>query len=52
MTTPVFTQAVDNERSNISIQIVLPSEKELPRYNQSITGILLFASSYLGTSLN
>ncbi|MCL7049227.1 hypothetical protein MKW94_013857 [Papaver nudicaule] len=29
MTSPVFTQAFDKEQSNISIQIVLPSEKEL-----------------------
>ncbi|KAI3972202.1 hypothetical protein MKX01_011754 [Papaver californicum] len=29
MTTPVFTQAFDDEQSNISIQIVLPSEKDL-----------------------
>ncbi|KAK9101881.1 hypothetical protein Sjap_019135 [Stephania japonica] len=28
MTTPVFTQAFDPDRSNISIQIVLPLEKE------------------------
>ncbi|OVA00522.1 SOUL heme-binding protein [Macleaya cordata] len=29
MTTPVFTQAFDTQLSNISIQIVLPSEKDL-----------------------
>ncbi|XP_027175141.1 uncharacterized protein LOC113774729 [Coffea eugenioides] len=29
MTTPVFTQAVDAETSKVSIQIVLPSEKDL-----------------------
>ncbi|KAI8541625.1 hypothetical protein RHMOL_Rhmol08G0076500 [Rhododendron molle] len=29
MTTPVFTQAVDSEMSKISIQVVLPSEKEM-----------------------
>ncbi|XP_058112374.1 uncharacterized protein LOC131255628 [Magnolia sinica] len=29
MTTPVFTQAIDSELSTVSIQIVLPSEKEL-----------------------
>lgn len=29
MTTPVFTQAVDDKLSNVSIQIVLPMEKDL-----------------------
>ncbi|CAI9100229.1 OLC1v1037180C1 [Oldenlandia corymbosa var. corymbosa] len=29
MTTPVFTQAVDENTSNVSIQIVLPAEKDL-----------------------
>ncbi|KAG9459747.1 hypothetical protein H6P81_004255 [Aristolochia fimbriata] len=29
MTTPVFTQALDAKLSNVSIQIVLPSEKEI-----------------------
>ncbi|KAA8523058.1 hypothetical protein F0562_009481 [Nyssa sinensis] len=37
MTTPVFTQALDTEMSRVSIQIVLPSEKDmssLPDPNQ------------------
>uniref|UniRef100_A0A7N0ZT63 SOUL heme-binding protein n=2 Tax=Kalanchoe fedtschenkoi TaxID=63787 RepID=A0A7N0ZT63_KALFE len=29
MTTPVFTQTTDTEASNVSIQIVLPSDKEM-----------------------
>lgn len=29
MTTPVFTQAVDDKLSKVSIQIVLPMDKEL-----------------------
>jgi len=32
MTTPVFTQAVDVDLSKVSIQIVLPSDKETKRY--------------------
>lgn len=32
MTTPVFTQAVDPDLSKVSIQIVLPSDKETKRY--------------------
>lgn len=31
MTTPVFTQAFDAELSKISIQVVLPLEKDLRR---------------------
>lgn len=31
MTTPVFTQAFDDEKSKIAIQIVLPMEKDLNR---------------------
>jgi hypothetical protein len=32
MTTPVFTQANDADLSKVSIQIVLPSDKETKRY--------------------
>lgn len=32
MTTPVFTQAIDAELSKVSIQIVLPLDKETKRY--------------------
>ena len=31
MTTPVFTQALDPELSEVSIQIVLPLEKDISR---------------------
>lgn len=32
MTTPVFTQALDDGLSDVSIQIVLPLDKELDKY--------------------
>jgi SOUL heme-binding protein len=32
MTTPVFTQASDDSLSDVSIQIVLPHDKDLNRY--------------------
>lgn len=31
MTTPVFTQAYDNELKKVSIQIVLPQDKDMSR---------------------
>lgn len=31
MTTPVFTQALDPELSDVSVQIVLPMEKDISR---------------------
>lgn len=31
MTTPVFTQAIDDKLSKVSIQIVLPMDKDLDR---------------------
>ncbi|XP_052199033.1 uncharacterized protein LOC127806078 isoform X1 [Diospyros lotus] len=42
MTTPVFTQTFDNQMSKVSIQIVLPSEKEissLPDPNQETVNL-------------
>ncbi|KAL3745063.1 hypothetical protein ACJRO7_014211 [Eucalyptus globulus] len=39
MTTPVFTQAFDNELSKISIQFVLPLEKDLSSLRQVDGGI-------------
>ncbi|KAF9591553.1 hypothetical protein IFM89_004607 [Coptis chinensis] len=42
MTTPVFTQAFDAEKSKIAIQIVLPMEKDmnsLPNPNQDTLGL-------------
>ncbi|CAL5186792.1 unnamed protein product [Lathyrus oleraceus] len=42
MTTPVFTQAVDPDLSKVSIQIVLPSDKEtksLPNPNQETVSV-------------
>ncbi|KAF5178678.1 Soul heme-binding family protein [Thalictrum thalictroides] len=42
MTTPVFTQAFDDDQSKISIQIVLPREKDLnglPDPNQETLGL-------------
>ncbi|KAA3490148.1 3-ketoacyl-CoA synthase 11-like [Gossypium australe] len=36
MTTPVFTQALDPELSDVSIQIVLPSEKDISRLVLSV----------------
>lgn len=35
MTTPVFTQAYDAELSKVSIQIVLPLEKDISRWGSS-----------------
>lgn len=31
MTTPVFTEAYDSDKSNVSIQVVLPLEKDISR---------------------
>lgn len=33
MTTPVFTQAYDNELKKVSIQIVLPLDKDMSRWD-------------------
>uniref|UniRef100_A0A1D1XUV7 Heme-binding-like protein At3g10130, chloroplastic n=1 Tax=Anthurium amnicola TaxID=1678845 RepID=A0A1D1XUV7_9ARAE len=42
MTTPVFTQAFDDELSNVSIQIVLPMNKELDRLpNPNVESVTL-----------
>lgn len=36
MTTPVFTEAFDDEISKVSIQIVLPLEKDIKRWSYSV----------------
>ena len=36
MTTPVFTQAFDAELSKVSIQVVLPLEKDISRWGSSL----------------
>ena len=37
MTTPVFTQAFDAELSKVSIQVVLPLEKDISRLGSKIS---------------
>ncbi|XP_020249279.1 uncharacterized protein LOC109826660 isoform X2 [Asparagus officinalis] len=59
MTTPVFTQALDNELSEVSIQIVLPLSKELdnlPAPNteavklRKVEGCIVAAMKFSGTT--
>jgi hypothetical protein len=47
MTTPVFTQASDDTLSDVSIQIVLPMNKDLDRYIQGFRSELQSSCHFL-----